>query len=172
MSDEFEIRQAQPCDAAILAALAEQTFRETFAASNSIEGMDEHCERSFSESIQLAELLTARARTLIAWQHAQPMGFVQLRFIEPPPCVTDKSSVELQRFYVLRSWHGTGVAGELMRAAFEAAASAPAIWLGVWPANLRAVAFYQKFGFRHVGEKIFHMPNDPQSDWVLARALP
>ena len=37
------IRRATTQDAAALAALAEQTFRDTFAAQNSAHNMDLHC---------------------------------------------------------------------------------------------------------------------------------
>jgi ribosomal protein S18 acetylase RimI-like enzyme len=41
------------------------------------------------------------------------------------------------------------------------------LWLGVWQKNLQAIAWYERQGFRRVGEKTFHMGSDVQLDWVM-----
>jgi ribosomal protein S18 acetylase RimI-like enzyme len=81
--------------------------------------------------------------------------------------------MELKRLYVIRSWHGKGVAQALMHAAFDVARArgAKTLWLGVWERNERAVAFYGKHGFTRVGEHTFVLGSDPQTDWLLARPL-
>ena len=43
------------------------------------------------------------------------------------------------------------------------------LWLGVWERNLRALAFYRKWGFDIVGEQIFQLGDDPQRDLVMRR---
>ena len=53
-------------DAGALARLAEQTFRATFAASNPAENMQRHCESSYGESIQLAEIRDPNLETWLA----------------------------------------------------------------------------------------------------------
>ncbi len=60
-----------------------------------------------------------------------------------------------------------------MDAAIESAraSGAQTLWLGVWERNLRALAFYAKYGFVRVGEHTFTLGTDAQTDWVLARPL-
>lgn len=48
---------------------------------------------------------------------------------------------------------------------------ADCIWLGVWEHNPRAIAFYQKYKFKTVGEHIFQMGDDPQRDLIMALAF-
>ena len=86
---------------------------------------------------------------------------------------TQERPVEIYRFYVDRSAHGTGVAAELMIAAIDAARDLGGahVWLGVWERNARALAFYAKSGFRDIGVQIFQLGTDRQTDRVLIRPL-
>ena len=45
------------------------------------------------------------------------------------------------------------------------------LWLGVWEQNPRAIAFYQKHGFRTIGEQTFVLGTDRQRDLVMALDL-
>jgi ribosomal protein S18 acetylase RimI-like enzyme len=45
------------------------------------------------------------------------------------------------------------------------------IWLAVWEKNPRAIAFYEKKGFRKVGRQTFQLGSDIQHDHVMARNL-
>ena len=91
----------------------------------------------------------------------------------PPPCVTHERTIELHRFYVDRSAHGTGVAQALMSAVREAAREFGGrhIWLGVWERNPRAIAFYTKVGFVDVGSTVFYVGPDRQTDRVLVAVV-
>jgi ribosomal protein S18 acetylase RimI-like enzyme len=59
-------RPARLSDAASLAALAERTFRETFAADNSEENINLHCAQKFSAEIQGGEISDTQISTLLA----------------------------------------------------------------------------------------------------------
>jgi ribosomal protein S18 acetylase RimI-like enzyme len=69
--------------------------------------------------------------------------------------------------------HGRGVARQLMAAVFAAARgrSAQTLWLGVWEKNLRALAFYRKFGFVDVGSHQFVLGTDVQTDRLMVRDI-
>jgi ribosomal protein S18 acetylase RimI-like enzyme len=43
------------------------------------------------------------------------------------------------------------------------------IWLDVWERNLRARAFYQKWGFIEVGTQLFQLGDDLQNDLLMQR---
>lgn len=53
------IRPAKSSDAAFLAAIAERTFRETFAIDNTEENINLHCARKFSVEMQGEERVIA-----------------------------------------------------------------------------------------------------------------
>lgn len=166
------IRRAVPADAEPLADLAERTFRDTFGQDNRPEDMAAHVARAFGPERQLAEITSAEVMTLLALCDG-PVAFAQLRHGATPSCVTSTRPVELLRFYVDRTWHGRGIAGQLMRAVLREAAmaKATAVWLGVWEQNPRAIAFYRKFGFVDVGAQEFRLGSDVQTDRVMVRSL-
>lgn len=170
----ISIRPASLSDAASLAAIAERTFRETFAAENSGENINLHCARKFSAEIQGEEIADPQLTTLLAEVAGELVGFAQLRLNQATSCVKSGRPAELHRIYVSGDWQGRGVANQLMRAIDAAAARAGSdcIWLGVWERNLKAIAFYSKCGFSVVGEHPFMLGHDRQSDLIMAARRP
>jgi ribosomal protein S18 acetylase RimI-like enzyme len=168
----WTIRAARESDAAALAALAERTFRDAFGAVNAAADVDLHCARAYSLARQAVEIAEPRGATIVAEHDGELVGYVQLRRRQSP-AVAESAAVEISRFYVLQSWHGAGLAQELMRETVERARAfgAEVIWLGVWEHNPRAIRFYEKHGFTTVGEQPFVLGKDPQRDLVMMRPL-
>ena len=168
------IRAAGVADAPWLAALAERTFRETYAAENTAENMERYVAEHFGVARQARELTDPAVQTLVADVSGEPAGYAQLVWSSAPPSVAGEAPIEITRFYVDRPWHGHGVAQLLMANLLQRAAAAGArtVWLGVWERNPRAIAFYRKSGFVEVGTHTFLLGTDPQRDFVLARPLP
>ncbi|NQD37737.1 GNAT family N-acetyltransferase [Permianibacter sp. IMCC34836] len=189
------LRTAQPRDAAALAALAERTFRDTFAAMNTADDMDRHCRQSYGEAIQAAEIADSGKLTLVYEEpceqpceepHEEPseesgelVAYAQLRWgnmpalKHPPAGLQAHHPGEIQRLYVASAWHGKGLAQQLMQACLDEMAKrgCDLVWLGVWEKNPRAIAFYQKFGFVEVGDHSFALGGDNQRDIIMARPL-
>lgn len=168
------IRTAVEHDARALSELAERTFRDAFGGVNARDDVDLHCARAFAPDIQAREIKDPAIETLVVEHEGALVAFAQLRLSgESPPCVTLSPAVELQRIYVDRRWHGTGLARELMTNVFERTrkAGAKGLWLGVWEHNARAIRFYKRVGFSEVGDQVFRLGNDPQRDVVMV-ALP
>jgi len=170
----FVIRHATIADAAALAQLAAHTFAETFAADNKPEDIEAHLRSAYGLAQQTAEIQDPEVTTLLAYREAALVGFAQVRRKPAPGCVNGERPVELHRFYVLRSQHGTGLGARLMQASCTAAQELGGhhIWLGVWERNARALAFYRKAGFVEVGSHVFMVGSDPQTDLVLVSPLP
>ena len=172
------IRPATPADAAPLSDLATATFRDAFGEANRPEDMARYLADTFSPARQAAEIADPASLVLLA-EHtpaqgsAELIGYAHLAGGPPPAAVTGPAPLELKRLYVARAWHGQGIAQRLMDALLDAARArgGGTLWLGVWEHNPRAVAFYEKYGFRHVGEHTFRLGDDVQTDWLLARPL-
>jgi ribosomal protein S18 acetylase RimI-like enzyme len=167
------IRRAAPGDAASLAALAARTFSDAFERHNSPEDMALYLATNYSPARQTADLRDEGIVTLVADAGDALAGYAQLRQGTAPDCVIGPSPIELWRFYVERTWHGRGLARELMASSLEAAAErgAGTIWLAVWERNDRALAFYRKCGFEVMGDKDFLLGTDRQTDRVMARGV-
>lgn len=167
------IRRAGPDDAGLLAELGGRTFSETFAADNSPEDMAAYLASSFNLAQQTAELADPASTFLIAEIGGVAAGYAKLRAGEPAKGIGGGKPVELVRLYASTEWLGRGVGEALMRACLEEARQAghETIWLGVWERNGRALAFYRKWGFRPVGEHVFQLGSDPQTDILMERAV-
>jgi diamine N-acetyltransferase len=173
-----KVRPATIEDAAALSRLGAATFRETFERDNTPEDMARYLAEAFTPEQQAAEIADPNSVVLLA-EHATGssdsalVGYAHLACGEPPEAVRGPAPLELKRLYVARGWHGRGVAQALMDDAIAAAGArgAQTLWLGVWEHNSRAVAFYEKYGFRRVGEHPFLLGADKQTDWILARPI-
>ena len=167
------IRRATVDDAARLAEVGARIFVDTFAAQNTAEDMNAFLARTYGEAHQRRELEDPALVTLLVESDSALVAFAQLRRGEAPECVDAESHIEIQRFYVDRSLQGRGVAQTLMRECERVAneIGVRAIWLGVWERNARAIAFYEKCGFRDVGSHPFLLGNDLQTDRVMVLRL-
>ena len=170
----FRIRRGGPDDAVSLAAFAAATFADAFGADNQAHDLQAHLDASYGPKQQARELADPTVTTLLAHAGDKLIAYAQVRRNDAlPACVRSPDAIELQRFYVDRAAHGTGVATALMSAVHEVAreAGAPRIWLGVWERNARALAFYRKVGFLDVGSKFFDVGADRQTDRVLVAVV-
>ena len=167
------IRRAVSGDAAALADLGRRTFSDAFAAHNTPHDMALFLEATYAPAIQARELADEALTCLVAERDGVLLAYALLRTGKQCEFLNDATAVELQRFYVHASCHGTGLAQALMTACITAAHAlhAGALFLGVWEQNGRAIRFYEVQGFRAVGQQPFMLGTDPQQDLVMARTL-
>ncbi len=172
-TSDLRIRLATPDDAPVLSDLGRRTFSDAFGADNTGDDLASFLASTYTPELQRAELADPVLTYLLAERGGAPVAFALLRATSAAPYVDDPSAVELQRFYVDRSCHGTGVAQSLMASCVETArrASAMTMFLGVWEKNPRALRFYAAQQFTEVGRKTFTVGSDPQQDLVLARRI-
>jgi len=170
---ELVIRQAKLAEAEALLELAARTFYDAFAATNTPENMRSYMSAAFTVEQMTTELHDPGSTFLLAELAGQLVGYAKLLRSGVPECVVTRPAIELSRLYVEQNVLGAGVGAALMQACLDAARRAGfrAIFLGVWERNPRAHAFYRKWGFERVGEHVFQMGDDPQTDWWMMRAL-
>ena len=166
-------RTATTDDTAALAAFSERVFRETFGPHNRPEDMDAYCSSAFSLAQQRRELEDPDRHIVLAMLAGELVGYAQLCAEPAPAFVTGEAPIEIRRFYVDPRWHGCGHAHALMTEVMNAAQhrGARTLYLSVWDRNHRAIAFYAKYGFAHVGTKVFLLGADRQGDYVMMRPL-
>jgi ribosomal protein S18 acetylase RimI-like enzyme len=172
--DTIRLRRATTSDAGLLAELGARLFEETFGPDNAPEDMRLYLASAFSEAKQIAELADDNRATWIALDSSDgSIGYASMRRGTRADGIVADRPAEVQRIYSDRGWHGRGVAAALMSACVEQARAweCDVLWLAVWERNPRAIAFYEKTGFRKVGRQIFALGRDLQHDDVMARSL-
>jgi ribosomal protein S18 acetylase RimI-like enzyme len=164
---------ATPEDAELLAELSETTFRHTYAPFNRPGDIDLECERSFSKAVIEAELQDPDIRYWLAREDETALGYVKLRFAPCPSPFAEGKHLEVSRLYVRETAKGRGIGKRLLDQALATArqSGCNGVWLGVWKENLPAIGFYEKRGFRLVGETTYLLGEDLQYDWVMGMAF-
>jgi ribosomal protein S18 acetylase RimI-like enzyme len=165
--------EATDADARLLASLAARLFEDAFGTMNNPEDLRLFLATAYSPEIQFAELRDANRVAWIAESDGEPIGYAMARRGSHSPSVAAQRPAELQRIYADLAWHGRGVGAALLDACVVQAREwdCDVLWLGVWEENPRGIAFYEKQGFRRVGQHRFLVGNDSQLDHVMALDL-
>ncbi|OGX84236.1 hypothetical protein BEN47_16405 [Hymenobacter lapidarius] len=172
----ISLAKANPVTAAQLADLGRRTFLDTFAATNTQADMNAYLAANFGPDIQLAELQDRENTFLLAHMQAELVGYAKLRDNSPLGLTDGQEAagrLEIERLYVRDDWQGTGLGAALMRGILALAEQlhCSAVVLGVWEKNERARAFYQRFGFREIGQHEFRLGQDVQTDLILRKGM-
>lgn len=174
-NDEIRVRLAEECDLNLLRALSAETFRETFAESNTEEDMARYITEHFSAERLGSELRTPESRFYLAQTaEGEVVGYLKLNTGTAQTEPEAPEALEIERIYVLRAFLGAGVGQRLFEEACHQAEAGrhPYLWLGVWEHNPRAIRFYEKNGFSVYGEHTFVLGGDPQRDLLMKRPTP
>ncbi len=169
----MNIRYANENDASWLAELGRKTFYDTFKEYNTAEDMGNYLSEHFSPEIQTFELKDPNIIFLIAEINGTPVGYVKLIGQSRDDEVSGTNPVELQRIYVIQAYIGKGAGAQLMTESIRAAKERgfDCLWLGVWEKNERAIKFYEQWGFQKVGNHVFMLGEDAQTDFIMELIL-
>ena len=172
----ISLAKANAVTAAQLADLGRRTFLDTFAATNTAADMEAYLNKNFGPDIQLAELQDRENTFLLAHMQAELVGYAKLHdnsTLGLPEGQDPAGRLEIERLYVRDDWQGTGLGAALMRGILALAEQlhCSAVVLGVWEKNDRARAFYQRFGFREIGQHEFRLGQDVQTDLILRKGM-
>ena len=172
MSKEYSIRIADLQDVKLLQTLGRQTFSDTFGEHNTAENMRVYLDQNFSDATIEAELRDDAAEFLLLYDDQVCAGYARVRRSETPDGLL-KPALEIQRIYVAKEYHGKGAGAALMSDCIDRAGQNEfkTIWLGVWEKNVRAIKFYEKYGFTRFGEHVFTLGDDTQTDWLMKKNL-
>lgn len=169
----FIIRQAVPDNIDTLRQLSIETFTDTYAAFNTEDDMRLHLSREFNREHLLNELQDKQNFYFIAMVDDEAAGYIKLRTEKQPEALQNRSNIELERIYVSKKYHGTGLGKLLIQQCIDTAIEngCDVLWLGVWKQNEKAIQFYKKCDFSIFGEQVFTLGSDPQNDWLMMKEL-
>jgi ribosomal protein S18 acetylase RimI-like enzyme len=167
----MNLRDGIPADAAALAKLGRRSFTETFGhlytPENLAAFLQTHNERDWAE--QLAD---PAYPIRVAEADGELVAYAKLG---PPtlPFEPRGPSIELRQFYILKPWHGRGLAPELMDWVIAEAKrrGAEDLYLSVFVDNHRARRFYVRYGFEFVGLYAFMVGTHADEDHVMRLSL-
>jgi len=167
--DFMDIRYAVPQDATLLAEIGARTFYDTYIKFLDAKALRNYVNVAFTPENQLDEITDPDTIFLIAEERSNKAGYAMLKFHSIASEESVKKSIEISRIYLLNKYIGRGIGAELMtRSINEARASGcENIWLGVWEKNIKAIRFYEKWGFEMVGSRAFIFGNESHNDLIM-----
>lgn len=167
------VRDARPDDLPALRDLAERAFRSAFAAQNDPADLEAYVRDAFDPARLGAEVEDPATQYVVAESDGALVGYAALRKGEVEACVSGPTPLEIQRIYAAPETIGQGVGAALMHACLDRAQRLgfETVWLGVWEENARAIAFYERWGFRTVGTHVFRLGSDDQTDLIMQRPV-
>lgn len=173
MTNDLLIRECTIEDLRILKTLSETTFIDSFGDDNNEEDLKVYLQDNFSIEKLEKELRNQNSRYYIALFHGEPAGYMKVNFEGAHTEKNYGDSLEVQRIYVLKKFIGQKIGKSLMERAMEIARSQNLyyLWLGVWERNTAAIGFYERMGFKKIGEHVFVIGNDKQLDYIMKLEL-
>lgn len=173
MNEGISVRTCNEKDVDTLVALGIKTFRDTFDDFNTPANMMQYINTTFTRKAVQEEMRQPGTVYFLALDGRQPAGYAKVRASENPPELANVTALEIERLYAQRQYIGKRVGYMLLKACEDLAKKkrSGAVWLGVWEHNLRAIAFYQKNGFKEFGAHTFMLGDDAQTDLLMKKDL-
>jgi ribosomal protein S18 acetylase RimI-like enzyme len=168
MKSKNSIRLAINADAAQIAQVGRIAFTDSFGPFNSEEDLASHLDGCYQPHLIESEIATG-CRYLVAEVDSCLAGFAKLRESEPPSCIPGRRPFEVHQIYLLAKFHRRGIGSELIKRGAELVreSGGDGIFLGVYEKADWGISFYQSCGFRKVGEHVFRVGQDDQTDWLM-----
>ncbi len=172
-SPDIHITGIDEKDLDALRAISIQSFTETFSEHNTEDDMRTYVSENLSPERLLHELQTVGSHFYMLRLGDEPAGYLKLNEVPAQTMPGKPGTLEIERIYILRAFHGKQLGTLLLRHAMDKAREKDyaKIWLGVWEHNTKAIAFYERNGFVKTGSHDFVLGNDVQTDYVMERSL-
>ncbi len=156
-----------------LCQIGRDTFLETFGARNTAENMAQYLDQGFAPGKIMSELENEYSLFYGAFNEGQLIAYLKLNLGPAQTELKDPAGLEIERIYVLKAFHGTGVGQLLYDKAIEVALQHQLdyLWLGVWEENKRAIRFYEKNGFVTFSQHIFRVGAEAQTDLMMKKMI-
>lgn len=160
-------------DLPALCQLGRDTFIETFGHLYSAADLNYFLETVFGPDGLPVEFADPAYAFRIAEADGRMVAYCK---VGPPylPAPEDgRSKCELRQLYILKAWHGRGIAQPMMdwALAWAQAGGWQDMYLSVWSENHRAQTVYAKYGFEKVGEFDFMVGEQADHEFLYRKVL-
>lgn len=164
----FEIVKVVVDDVVQLQKISIQTFSETFSEHNTESDMRKYLTENLSINQLKKELSSTNSTFFFIYLEKKVLGYLKLNF-ESSLSNNKKATLEIERIYILKQFHGNNYGNYLLQKAIEIANNKKCsyIHLGVWEKNKKAISFYLKHNFVKYSTHIFKLGNDKQTDILM-----
>jgi ribosomal protein S18 acetylase RimI-like enzyme len=168
---DASIRRATTKDAEAMAALGAETFVETYGHLYPTADLEAYLAAAYVPSTLVRALADPEVAAWVAVADGRMVGFSQARPADLPHPDLRPWHGELQRLYLRASHQKGGLGSRLIAPALDwlAARGRTPVWLNVYTGAEAAQRFYERHGFRKVGEMSYMVGSFPDPAYVMRR---
>ncbi len=157
----------------LLREISLTTFRHNFYHLNTPENYELYVSRAFSIETLLQELKQSTSEFYFGYVDHEITCYFKLNL-----CINSHEqyapwSAELQRIYIVPAFLALGIGTKIIDFVKYQSRSLgfQVLWLGVWEHNPKAIQFYERHGFKHIGEHKFMLGLEEQTDLLMVCEL-
>lgn len=92
-----------------LQKIAEETFFDTFSPYNTAENMPQYMAKGFTSEKLTAEIRNENSEFFFALSDKEAIGYLKVNFGDAQTELQDQNSLEIERIYVSKDFHGKKV---------------------------------------------------------------
>lgn len=168
------IRRATEADAVHISLLGRITYTESHGnyienKSNLLEFYNTH----YSVSQIRKELNDPENIFWIVFSDELPIGFAKLSLNITNPKLADNNCCKLQRLYILNDFIALKIGSKIQDIILEKAIELKhtTIWLTVYNKNTKGIRFYQKYGFKKIGNIDFFVGKTNYENLIFSKKI-
>lgn len=172
MIQEIKYRYAVPSDALRLSILFQTVYITTYGFEGVSNEYASFISKRFSPQYIENTILNEANSVIVATLKENLVGVAEIDFNRPCP-IGNIAEPEVSKLYVLDAFFGKGIGYNLMKEVEKnvRAKGGKQLWLEVWDENPRAIAFYQRQGYKAVGAVPFPMDDNTYTNIVMIKTL-
>lgn len=170
---KIAFRNATAQDALCIAVLGIQVFLDTYATQGIRAAIAHEVLDLFSPDNLSKIIAKSDTFIIVAEVDDHLVGFAQVAMSTGHDLISHSNSSELQRLYVQEKFTGSGVGYRLLEEAEKYAylGGASLLWATVWIGNSRALAFYPRQGYEHLGSPSHTFQNETHENQLFGKVL-
>jgi ribosomal protein S18 acetylase RimI-like enzyme len=154
----IKVITADPSHANIVASIGRQAFRSAFGhLFNDKEELREYLDYTYHPDKIAKSIEKENNIFFLAFVENVPVGFAKVKKYSLNEQIESIAQMELQKIYVLSYYHGSGAGAALMQEVLDLANKNQPdfLWLDTYINNVKAIRFYEKYGFKRTGRHYF-----------------
>jgi len=143
----------------LIAEIGKKTFLESHGHCASKEDVQSFILKTYNLKAIEAEFENLKAQYHIIYFNNKVAGFSKIELNTPNKNINDLNVTKLDRLYILEAFHRQKLGSKLFDFTIQLSkkTNQKGIWLAVWVKNQKAIHFYNKQGFKIVGEYSFQI---------------
>lgn len=155
----ISIVKATAADTPLIADIASRSFIESHHTSAPMHEIDNYIKAKYDQAVLREELEDPANIYYIIYTDKKPAGYSKIVFNSPHTRIAQQNITKLERIYLLQEFYGLKLGAELFSFNLRLSKSndQSGMWLYVWEKNDRAIAFYERAGFKIIGHGDFRL---------------